>query len=427
MAARLLGITLERFKSYYKTTSIDLAPLTVVIGRNNSGKSTILQALLLLKQTLAHPRREVPLHFEGYVDALHLRELTSGWPVANGHVKGPTIGVRWEAEVDLERARSVTRQPNAEALAKHTGLRWLQGEVDSSRTVDILMTLETTETPTGGATVSRVVLTARDGKTTHSASVTRLGDSDQLRYRWADKPVSLGVEVELHHYIPHLSINRSQLGPRDAQRAYYNAFVFLFEQPLEQLEAILHDLQFLGSTRLIPPTLYKPSSTPPENLGVSGEYAAQLIHARQNDIVHFLPPLELIDNHVTVPSQIVAGPLVESVNAVMASLGVESSLQVATIQDIGFRLLFGQASLAHVGRGLTYLLPIVELGLIADPQRFLGERGEESTATYAGRCGRVTPIAFEEPESHLHPRVQSRLAHWFVALAMSGLVHRLVT
>ena len=51
--ARLLSLTLTNFKSYRDTHRVDLAPLTVILGRNNGGKSTLIQALLLLKQTLA--------------------------------------------------------------------------------------------------------------------------------------------------------------------------------------------------------------------------------------------------------------------------------------------------------------------------------------------------------------------------------------
>ena len=57
--AQLIAVTLERFKSYESETRIELAPLTVLLGRNNGGKSSIIQSLLLLKQTLADPRPEV--------------------------------------------------------------------------------------------------------------------------------------------------------------------------------------------------------------------------------------------------------------------------------------------------------------------------------------------------------------------------------
>jgi predicted ATPase len=47
----LKRIFLENFKSW-RTLDIQLAPLTLLFGTNNSGKSSILQALLVLKQTL---------------------------------------------------------------------------------------------------------------------------------------------------------------------------------------------------------------------------------------------------------------------------------------------------------------------------------------------------------------------------------------
>lgn len=74
--ARLTEIAVERFKSHGAETRVGLSPLTVLVGPNNGGKSTIVQALLLLQQTLHFPRVEVPLHLAGAVDANSLRELT---------------------------------------------------------------------------------------------------------------------------------------------------------------------------------------------------------------------------------------------------------------------------------------------------------------------------------------------------------------
>ncbi len=71
---RLVSVAVERFKSYRAHTRLDLKPLTVLVGRNNSGKSTMMQALLLLKQTLETPRADVSLSLVGAVEALNLRE-----------------------------------------------------------------------------------------------------------------------------------------------------------------------------------------------------------------------------------------------------------------------------------------------------------------------------------------------------------------
>ena len=45
----------ENFKSWEDTGKIDFAPLTGFFGANSSGKTSILQVLLMLKQTVERP------------------------------------------------------------------------------------------------------------------------------------------------------------------------------------------------------------------------------------------------------------------------------------------------------------------------------------------------------------------------------------
>src|SRR4030042_5898609 len=45
-------ITVAGYKSICNEQSIDIRPLTILAGANSSGKSSIMQPLLLLKQTL---------------------------------------------------------------------------------------------------------------------------------------------------------------------------------------------------------------------------------------------------------------------------------------------------------------------------------------------------------------------------------------
>jgi len=47
----LKSLELENFKAFGERTKIELAPITLIFGENSAGKSTILQALNLLKQT----------------------------------------------------------------------------------------------------------------------------------------------------------------------------------------------------------------------------------------------------------------------------------------------------------------------------------------------------------------------------------------
>src|SRR5437762_3730677 len=48
-------ITIAGFKSIIDEHSLEIRPLTLLAGANSSGKSSILQPLLLLKQTLEAP------------------------------------------------------------------------------------------------------------------------------------------------------------------------------------------------------------------------------------------------------------------------------------------------------------------------------------------------------------------------------------
>jgi len=59
-------ILLDNFKAWRGDyTEINLAPVTVFLGANSSGKSSILQSLLLLKQTVASPDRSIHLNLSG--------------------------------------------------------------------------------------------------------------------------------------------------------------------------------------------------------------------------------------------------------------------------------------------------------------------------------------------------------------------------
>ena len=58
-------IAVSGFKSLAKECTIDIRPLTILAGANSSGKSSIIQPLLMLKQTLEAPYDPGPLLLEG--------------------------------------------------------------------------------------------------------------------------------------------------------------------------------------------------------------------------------------------------------------------------------------------------------------------------------------------------------------------------
>ncbi len=426
--AELKRLTLERFKSYSKSTSLEIAPLTILLGRNNSGKSSLIQALLLLKQTLAYPRSDVPLHLEGAVEAIHLRELTFGWP-EDTDFDGPALHLVWESEVDVKAALNLNaggRVPDLDYLSLHSGIRWIAGLPNPVRLRTILsLSFQNRQERIVVGHIGLWSQRVDTGDENPRASFMRHPQVGKYSFHWGIEHKGVGypafdVDVELDHFLPLVSIDKGGIGPRNKQRTYYNGYRILYEQPLEDLRRLIKKFHYLGSTRLAPPNIYRPATVPPQEVGYNGEYAAQMLHTRKSDKVHFVPPLVLDNGNLRLPEKVLSRPLSDAFNLVLQELGIEGDLKIRDIENVGFRLLFRGASLDHVGRGIGYLLPAVMLGLVADPLRFQEPTDDLTLQEYLDRCQTLTHAALEEPEIHLHPKVQTQMAHWLVALAMAG-------
>ena len=68
MKENISGITkiaVKGFKSIAEGCEIDIRPLTILAGANSSGKSSIMQPLLMLKQTLEAAYDPGPLKIDG--------------------------------------------------------------------------------------------------------------------------------------------------------------------------------------------------------------------------------------------------------------------------------------------------------------------------------------------------------------------------
>lgn len=58
-------LRLSNFKAWQETNDIELKPVTMLLGTNSSGKSSLIQSLLLLKQTVQSPDRSIHLNLGG--------------------------------------------------------------------------------------------------------------------------------------------------------------------------------------------------------------------------------------------------------------------------------------------------------------------------------------------------------------------------
>ena len=78
----LRRVNLERYKGYAAPVEIDVAPLTILVGANNSGKTALAQAIQLLAGGLAPSEQDMseplPLESGGIRHGLTFRDLVSG-------------------------------------------------------------------------------------------------------------------------------------------------------------------------------------------------------------------------------------------------------------------------------------------------------------------------------------------------------------
>ena len=78
-------IAVKGFKSIAEERTIDIRPLTILAGANSSGKSSIMQPLLMLKQTLEAPYDPGPLLLDGpNVQFTEASQFLSTLPSKNG-------------------------------------------------------------------------------------------------------------------------------------------------------------------------------------------------------------------------------------------------------------------------------------------------------------------------------------------------------
>ncbi|QTA87143.1 AAA family ATPase [Desulfonema magnum] len=92
---------ITNFKSFAGPATIPVRPVTLIFGPNSSGKSSLLQSVLMLKQTLDEAGEETPLLPKGsLVDLGNFREFVYRHDVAKNFSFKVNIPLRNSNEKD---------------------------------------------------------------------------------------------------------------------------------------------------------------------------------------------------------------------------------------------------------------------------------------------------------------------------------------
>lgn len=158
-------------------------------------------------------------------------------------------------------------------------------------------------------------------------------------------------------------------------------------------------VRYLGPIRDAPKPLYplEPLSDPTD-VGYSGEHTAAVYDLNKSRVIRYVrPPREGVSTEPAIHT----ATLHEAAVDWLSHMGVVSGINATDRGKFGRELqvqtpgLTKYHDLTNVGVGVSQVLPIVVMALLA---------------------GQGSLLVFEQPELHLHPKVQARLADFFIAM-----------
>lgn len=359
----LTELRIENFKAWPDTGPIHLAPLTVFFGANSSGKSSLHQLLLMLRQTIESPDRRRVLHTG---DPGTPVELGSFDDVVFRHDSDATLSfsLAWTLQRRLE-----IRDARSDVAYSGDSMRFA-GAIRETATGQLMVKeMRYALVDTGAARVT-IGMRPREGK----RGKYELFAEDYGLTRNQGRPWDLPPPDHFH-------------GFPDEAVAYFQNTAFTSDLTLA-LDRALGALTYLGPLRDRPRRLYTWSGEEPDHVGWRGERSIEAILAARQRMIH--------------PGYRRKGQPFEQVIARwLRSMGLIQSFEVQAIGDrrkeyevrvktVGSR---EDVLLTDIGFGVSQVLPVLV-------QCFYAEAG--------------STVILEQPEIHLHPAVQTDLADLFI-------------
>lgn len=357
-------LTIENFKGWKGTGSIGMRPITLFFGANSSGKSSIGQFLMMLKQTASNPDRNAVLHTGGadaavqlgsYEEMVFERDARNPisfryvWSLPKGYkerdpISGDTISGSYMAF--LARIGAGGNPPLHPALRRFL---YVVGEQQDDGPIEPVLAVEVV---TRGTKIARIkadpdILKRQPGKRAYGSPIHFYGFSDE------------------------------------AIAAYQNAG--FFRELALQHEQLFQSMYYLGPLRTKAERLYTWTGTGPQGVGYAGENTVPAILASKGRRVSFGKGRKRHTLEEAVARKLKDMGLIEGFKVRQISRGRQDyQVKIRTKGSGG-----EEVDLPDVGFGVSQVLPVLVQCLHAPPNSI---------------------IIMEQPEIHLHPSAQSALA-----------------
>jgi predicted ATPase len=370
-------LSAENFKSWRSTGPVRLAPITALFGANSSGKTSLLQLLLMLKQTAASSDQDQVLQLGGHESALV--DLGSVQDVLFQHNLSRPLSFRlaWDApsivsRYDVERHQSFPEKYLPVEFSAQ--ITWFGGRSEGlGRMVLDRMAYQFDHREEFGAQRADE---AGDGYNFFAASLHE-----------ADWPSTAGM------------VARRQLakcyGFRDLSDPAFGPHRGILSYLMRSFEGLFSDTYYLGPLRAEPIRPFVWRGTEPSDVGPRGENAvAALLASRERGAIIQMQRSRKLQT------------LEQRVAQWLKELRLVSDFEIRPVDQGGdeFHVWVKQSSaspevrLADVGLGVSQVLPVITLCYYAP---------------------KGSTILLEQPDVHLHPAIQSNLADVFIHAAQT--------
>ena len=358
----ITAISVQGFKSLAKESRIEIRPLTILAGANSSGKSSIMQPLLLMKQTLEASYDPGPLLLNGpnakftsvnqFISRLQKDSNGQAFSVEIEHDEYPTHKISFSLIKDqaLE-IRDMIIGGGAHSL--HLVPHQRADDLEKAISEFFGEEMKCPKLPEG---LQWVVLRNRCFL---SIAIETLRGKDIFPGGAKSKIISMLSTIFSTIFSTSIDID-------------------------EELPRMIHVPGFRGN----PERAYKVTTPGPDFPGTFENYVATIIaqwQARHDDRLKML-------------------------GDILADLGLTWKVSASAVDDTQIELQVGRlpqpeptddlVSIADVGFGVSQVLPVLVALLIAEPAQL---------------------VYLEQPELHLHPRAQHGLAKILVETAKRGV------
>ena len=369
------SISVRNFKSVIDSGTFELRPLTVLAGVNSSGKSSLLQAMLLLKQTLEAGSKDT------------LKTIGGPYVVAN-------------EPLDLAYGK---KRSNVISITLTIDAEEFEDQSDYTRYVDVMdarlsnIELQVDVVATGKSILNGLTCTINYNGDVAPATIQlrRLQKSGNFYAIKFSSPLMVGYG------------DNERLKNIDSCTLSFHSFLPIFAEwtrkgqadirPIVVLKTLEADLTcylkkycYIGPQREKPDLARSYDSTTFKNVGVDGHNTRFLYEANKNVKIDGYGDGETLQTLCNT--------------WVCDKMGLARNMDVHRDSNKLYRTIITNneglsVDLCQMGFGLSQILPIVVQGLLL-------HKGET--------------LIVEDPDVHMHPKVQALLVDFFIDLMKHG-------